>query len=175
MTIKVVGWGPFRWPGEKRRHREAEQKARATVFLCYGDQQECISCGGWVYADPMPGEERGPFDAPLGSRAPGRYCSERCWREWQQALVRQDAARYRQINCCRECGFDNREHAEGCTLYGVDDHRAQVKAFGERGRGWDWTGPWQPEHIDGDLVAWRRPLEWKLAGHRFPFTLTVAA
>lgn len=72
---------------------------------------ECLGCGGSTTADPMPGEQRGPFTAPEGSRTAGwDYCSESCWEEWEEQLEREAEARARQVALCPVCGFDNQEH-----------------------------------------------------------------
>ncbi len=86
------------------------------VFICgpaevMGRFRECIGCGGSTSADPMPGEERGPFTAPEGSRTAGwDYCSESCWEDWEEHLEREAEARTRLTALCPVCGFDRQEH-----------------------------------------------------------------
>lgn len=94
--------------------------ADVAIFACNaGDIHpwgaSCIACGGAVDSDPEPGEQRGPFEAPEGSLAPGKYCSERCWEEWDDYLQKQKEARERMLALCPECGFDRQEHDEGCS------------------------------------------------------------
>lgn len=142
----------------------------AALFLCFGNQDECICCGGSVHADPMPGEAPGPFEAPEGSLAPGRYCSESCWADWEACLQREAHVRKNQIRCCHLCGFDNKDHDDWCPFLQVDDHRNQVARFGERGIDWRWTGPWQLTHLD----CYRRPLTYRFGRLTVPATVTVA-
>lgn len=96
---------------------DSGEKGTPVIIVCgpehvtgmYGP--ECIGCGGATTADPMPGEERGPFTAPEGSRTAGwDYCSESCWEDWEEHLEREAEARARRTALCPVCGFDNQEH-----------------------------------------------------------------
>jgi hypothetical protein len=70
------------------------------ICLYFGNPEECQGCGGWVKADG------GPFEGDP------RFCSEDCAAE----VARRIEAAAGRLRCCPECGFDNNEHDEGCTI-----------------------------------------------------------
>ena len=71
-----------------------------TIILCYGNPEECQGCGGWVKADG------GPFEGDP------RFCSEDCF----AAVAERIRLAAERLACCPECGFDNSEHGDGCTV-----------------------------------------------------------
>lgn len=75
-----------------------------TAFACLyaGPGDECWGCGGWTKAGggPFPGDSR--------------FCCEDCAADFSERARLRDL----RMACCPECGFDNQEHAEGCTLAG---------------------------------------------------------
>jgi hypothetical protein len=71
-----------------------------TVFLCYGDEDECPCCGGWVLAEgDGPNNITGVYSL--------RFCSEDCASEYEEKF----ACTMRRPYFCDTCGTDNpREH-----------------------------------------------------------------
>lgn len=74
-----------------------------TVFLCFGNADECWNCGGWVHADGcVPEGER-----PIADH----YCSEDCHDEALSFMERQPKPG---ADWCSTCGYDNYEHDANC-------------------------------------------------------------
>lgn len=81
----------------------------AITYLCYGNPEECPNCGGWTRAGK--GRDRGPFTDATGED----FCSEDCAEE--AAMFRDRGRRQAAKGWCPGCGYDNNEHAPGCTLF----------------------------------------------------------
>lgn len=74
-----------------------------TIFVCsapdIGAQEECICCGGWLYAGGYFGDDgewvyvRDPHAPYQGSNASLRYCSPECMDEWEGVLRAMDKKR----------------------------------------------------------------------------------
>lgn len=78
-----------------------------TIFLCYGDLDECQNCGGSATL----GGTQNPTEDGRG----GRFCCVGCMDEAHEANERRAAAHRRQFACCPSCGYDNSEDAPECA------------------------------------------------------------
>lgn len=77
-----------------------------SVFLCFGDLDECCNCGGSATL--------GGTQHPVEGERGGRFCSDEC-REESAEFAARDAERHRRLfACCPSCGFDRQEHDTGC-------------------------------------------------------------
>lgn len=74
------------------------------VFVCHGSPTECPNCGGWNGRLPI-------IDG--AAMAPEQFCSGGCAEE--AARFRDRARREAASNWCPACGYDNHEHADGCS------------------------------------------------------------
>lgn len=71
------------------------------ICLYFGNPEECQNCGGWTKAGG------GPFPPDA------RFCSVECFEDAMELRARM--AERTATAWCPACGYDNREHAPGCS------------------------------------------------------------
>ncbi len=77
-----------------------------TIILCYGDDDECVNCGGSAERRYRPERiDRTDYGGP--------WCCLECHDESIEFAARAKAERA--AAWCSSCGYDNHEHRPGCA------------------------------------------------------------